>query len=140
MKCDKCDSDNTQRVQIAYEGGTQNIETTSRTVGLGLTGGGLGLGGASTSTSGVSRSMLAERVAPPAKKGYQFPVFFGFMSFLFVGMASGTMFFILAGVLALSAYFIFAAFKYNSSIWPSLIKHWQEMWVCHKCGNIYHHA
>lgn len=78
MQCTQCNSDNVQRLAVIYEGGTQKINTRSRTVGSGVgfgSGGlGLGLGSASTTTTGQSQSVLAKKAAPPQKKSYILPV------------------------------------------------------------------
>ena len=140
MQCEKCNSDNTQRLEVAYEGGTQNIQTTSRTTGLGFGRGGLGVGAATTSTSGKAHSLLANRAAPPSKKGYKYQIFFGFLAWLlFTATTAFSMwFFVSVSVMALCAYLIFAAFQFNSKVWPEQLAYWQSQWVCLKCGHIYH--
>lgn len=40
MKCPKCESENTQRLEVAFHSGTQNISTTSNTAGVGIGSGG----------------------------------------------------------------------------------------------------
>ena len=44
MQCPKCQSDNTQRLQVVYGGGTQNISTSSSSVIVGGVGSGMGGG------------------------------------------------------------------------------------------------
>ena len=46
MKCTNCTSENTQRLEVLYKIGTQNIATTSNSAGAGI-GGGFGFGGVS---------------------------------------------------------------------------------------------
>ena len=82
MQCGKCSSDNTQLLQMAYEGGTQDIQTKSKTTGIGIAKGGLGIGRASTSTSGTSQSLLATRVAPPKKRTYLYSLITGFLAWI----------------------------------------------------------
>jgi hypothetical protein len=68
MKCPKCESENTQRLEVAFHSGTQNISTTSNTAGVGIgSGGRIGFGGGVTTTSGQSQSVLASACSPPAK-------------------------------------------------------------------------
>lgn len=140
MQCEKCNSENTQRLEVVYEGGTQNIQTTSHTTGVGIGGGGVGFGGASTTTSGTSRSLLASRAAPPSRRGYLFPVFFGFLAWLLWTATTrfSMWFFISVAIMALCAYLIYAAFTFNRNVWPGLFAYWQKQWICHKCGHIYH--
>lgn len=139
MQCNQCGSDNTQRLQMVYEGGTANINTTSHTGGIGAGKGGLGVGVATTTTSGVSRSLLAERAAPPGKAGYLFKLFFAFLAFLlYVSTEWFSIWKILAfSVLALCAYLIFMGYRFNSKEWPVLFKRWQQKWICNKCGHIF---
>jgi hypothetical protein len=133
MQCDKCYSDNTQRLQVVYENGMSNINTTSNTVGVGY-GRGFGLAGARTSTQGTSQSVLSERAAPPSKKSYKWSV---------IAIVVGTLFTmneIYVGIIfaGIGAYITFSSYKYNNEVWPSLNEHWLNCWLCNKCGNIYH--
>jgi hypothetical protein len=71
MICKNCNSENTQKLSIIYENGTNNISTNSKTVGVGFGGGGgIGIGRSSTNTSGTSQSILAQKVSPPKKNSY----------------------------------------------------------------------
>ena len=63
MQCTKCNSDNTQRLEVVFDGGTQNINTTSNSAGAGI-GGSFGVGGIRTSTSGTSQTSLAWQPPP----------------------------------------------------------------------------
>jgi len=146
MKCPKCESENTQRLEVAFHSGTQNISTTSNTAGVGIGGGGrIGFGGGVTKTSGQSQSVLAAACTPPAKKPYNWPAigaFFGIpmglsglgsMSTAVAGLA-------FLGVGAFSGYALYSRRQFNSQKWPKLYQYWSESWICHKCGGIYHQA
>jgi hypothetical protein len=141
MKCPKCQSENTQRLQVAYESGTSNIDTHSKTVGGGLGGTSLGGGAAYTNTTGVSQTRMAERASPPEKKGTAIAVgaaiVFSLPAYLFLSNGSfmwGILFLsLIAGAVWLAKEWI----KYNSNVWPGLYDSWKKSWVCHKCGNIY---
>lgn len=65
MHCEKCGSENTQRLQVIYDGGTQDLRATSHTAEVGSISGALGFGGAVTKTAGTSRSVLAQKASPP---------------------------------------------------------------------------
>lgn len=135
MKCEKCNSDNTQRLQVVFESGTSAINTHSNTVGAGF-GGAFGIGGATTKTTGTSQTVLGGKAAPPLKKPYKWAVISLLVGFVFF-IADGK---VLGGILmAAGAIFVYAAATYNKNQWPSLYKHWQDCWLCHKCGHIYHH-
>jgi hypothetical protein len=144
MKCPKCESDNTQRLEVAFHSGTQNIATTSNTAGVGIgSGGRIGFGGGVTTTSGQSQSTLAAACAPPVKKKafkrsslvilsvfmlictWQVHWVFFVISLLFIGFRWKIN---------------LANAKYNADVWPPLYQRWSESWICHKCGGIYHQA
>ena len=137
MQCDKCNSDNTQRLEVVFENGTSNINTRSHSAGAGI-GGSFGVGGVTTKTSGVSQTMQGEKAAPPSKKPFKWAVISIIAGWLFLS-GSGGMLAIGALLIATGAYFIYAAFNYNKNDWPPLYKYWQECWLCNKCGTIYHH-
>jgi len=141
MQCNKCGSENTQRLQVAFEGGTQDISATSHTAGVGSIGGKLGLSGAVTKTSGTQQSVLAQKAAPPPKAPLKPGVgliVFGLIMMSFVG----GFWFVTFGLASIAGggYMIFKAQQFNSKEWPALYQRWLESWLCHKCGHIYHHA
>lgn len=140
MQCEKCHSENTQRLQVAYESGTQNIQTTSHTTGVGIGAGGLGVGSASTTTRGQASSLLASRVAPPPRKRYLVPAFFAFLAWLlWVNTRAFSMWFLLSSaVIALCFYLLYRSFHFNRNVWPQQLAYWQQQWVCLKCGHVYH--
>jgi hypothetical protein len=140
MNCPSCQSDNTQRLQVVYQHGTQDIATESVTFGtLGTSGGGGSSGmEATTRTTGRSQSILAKKAEPPAKMSYKWPLFIlvigligrnhglsQWLPWLFVG----------GGI-----YLLYRAIRYNFRTWPSHYQEWKTGWVCHKCGNIYYQA
>lgn len=142
MQCKRCGSDNTQRLSVAYQNGTSTINTRSNSVGVGVGSDGLVLGSATTTTSGVSTSLLAARAAPPPKKRYRvafiIPVTIWIVAMLFGKSFTGTVL-NLTGYAAL-AFSLFRTYQFNSQTWPQLYRHWQSMWVCHKCGLTYSQA
>lgn len=76
--CPKCHSENIQTYRLVYTGGVTT--TSSGTIGVGIGGGHLGVGAASS--SGVNVSQLAETVAPPRKKSWIKKFFIHFFFFL----------------------------------------------------------
>lgn len=136
MQCTKCGSDNTQRLQVVHEHGTQNISTTSSTVGGGY-GGSFGAGAAHTKTEGTSQSTMAQKSAPPSKKTFGFCVGLIFVGLLCfgggVGWGAFGLLLIAAGGLGIKN-----ALDFNGDQWPQLFKTWEESWVCNKCGHFYH--
>lgn len=132
MQCTKCNSDNTQRLEVVFENGTQNINTNSHSAGAGY-GGSFGVGGITTKTSGISQSLVGSKAAPPMRKSYKWAIIGALISTMFMGqiLIGGSMF-------AACAYLGYRAFTYNNTEWPPLHQLWQESWLCNKCGTIYH--
>lgn len=140
MQCDKCGSDNTQRLEVVFENGTSNINTRSHSAGVGV-GGTFGVGGVTTKTTGTSQTTLGGKAAPPPKKSYKWAIISILFGLIFWNANGDMSAMILGGLLmAAGAYFIYVAASYNKNKWPILYRYWQESWLCHKCGNIYHHA
>jgi hypothetical protein len=133
MECPKCKSDNTQRLEVIYENGTQDINTTSRTVGGGY-GGGVGAGGATTRTTGQAQSKQAQKAAPPKQASFGLSVGLVIVSiFLFV---FGVWYIALIGF-GLAFVFGKKPYEYNKNVHPAKYREWQNKWMCHKCGEIY---
>lgn len=140
MQCEKCGSDNTQRLQMTYEGGTQDINVKSHTVSVSSINRALGIGGSITKSAGTSQSVLAQKVAPPQRRSLK-GAFIAIAAGLFVCSFAGLGGTILGLVLiAAGVYFGYSAIQFNSKEWPDLLKHWTKCWICNKCGHIYHQA
>lgn len=137
MNCLKCGSDNCQRLEVVYESGTQQINTTSRTVGGGVARAGVGGGAAHTTTSGTSRSTLANKAAPPLKQSIGM---FVIMVVIGIFMLAGGWFLKLLGIVLIgfAIYSIRKILSYNKDEFPKKYNYWLNQWMCHKCGDIYH--
>jgi predicted RNA-binding Zn-ribbon protein involved in translation (DUF1610 family) len=140
MQCPKCGSENTQRLQVVHEQGTQVINTTSNTVGTGLNASpfaSLGLAGAQTKTTGTAQSATAKKAAPPA----QYPAYSNLvLSLLGVFCLAAEWWIVkIAGVamIAGGVYAVYWAKSYNREKWPALYARWEASWLCSKCGTIY---
>ncbi len=137
MQCSKCNSENIQRLEVIYEGGTQNISTTSHSAAAGI-GGTFGIGGVRTATSGTSQSTLASKASPPSKKKFSASILMAVLGFFFIGSGWGMTVF---GCLLIGAgvYLTYVAIQFNSQKWPELYQYWEKSWLCNKCGHIFHH-
>lgn len=134
MQCAQCNSENTQRLSVIFQSGTNHISTTSTTFGGGG-GTGFGVGSATTTTSGTSRSYLAIKAAPPAKKSYKWVPLIIFIACV-IGMYAENI--LLGGLVsAIAAYQFYKAFRYNKDVYPGLRAIWLKSWHCNKCGTIY---
>jgi len=138
MQCPQCNSDNTQKLSVVYEHGTQNIQTTGRTygsgVGLGRGGFGVGLGSSTTSTKGKSQSIAAKNAAPPDKKKIIIP-----LALMGAGLFTAFAIHGITGLLLVAVGgFIFWKFsQYNSNTYPPLMEQWQRSWLCNWCGSMF---
>ena len=134
MQCPQCNSENTQRLRVVYEGGTNAIQTTSRSMGAGV-GSGFLSGGGVTTTSGVSQSGLAANATPPAKKRYAKP--FLAAAFLTGAAAHSPDVVLMWPLAAIPVVVLWKRFAYNRDQWPRLFTAWDASWMCHKCGHMY---
>ena len=139
MQCNQCGSTHTQRLQMTYEGGTQLISTRSHTGDMLDLSDSLRLTGHVTTTSGVSSSVLAQRAAPPVKRKLTTMLIVTLVGF---GLFRGSEDYNTIGFLMMlfGAYKVFDAIRFNSRRWPALYQHWQDSWLCHKCGHVYQQA
>jgi hypothetical protein len=140
MHCPKCSSDNTQRLEVIYESGTQQIRTVSNTVGGGGAGSGPFGGGAVTSTTGTQQTASAQKASPPTKKSYVGPILLAVVSVPVVFNPSFEYFLFAAPAMGLAYWLWRRASDYNTNVWPGLKKIWLDSWMCNRCGNIYQHA
>jgi hypothetical protein len=142
MICKTCNSENVQRLSVIYEYGTQHINTSSQSVGVGV-GGTTIVAGVDTKTKGVSQSILAEKAAPPKKNSYLLATFLLLVGayLIWVGVSYGFKLWIWGVVglvlfgLGVKVYSVTK--RYNSRSFPKKLNDWKNSWFCNKCGNIY---
>lgn len=145
MQCPTCGSPTCRRLEVIYDEGTTNIDTTCNTSGVagGFVGGHLafGMGGANTTTSGVSRSRLAQIAAPPASKpvkGWFITGFIALVAFSFISFGDHWLLDSVALAIAiLCACTIVWAAWWNSARLPTLQQHWRIKWMCGACGQTF---
>jgi len=137
MQCNQCGSDHTQRLQVVYEGGTHAISSISRTLDTGSLDAALGISDSVTTTVGISRSILVQKMAPPEKRNLSAVVLLTLIGFLCLRGSTG---FILGGLamMAVGIYGLYNSIRFNRETWPRLYRRWLDSWLCHKCGNVYH--
>jgi predicted nucleic-acid-binding Zn-ribbon protein len=146
MKCPKCESENTQRLEVAFHSGTQNISTNSSSTGFGIgSSGNIGLGVGRTQTSGQSQSILAQQISPPAKQPLKYPIIGialgGFVTYTTLTTTLDVSTIVVGLLIAgISGYLFYSRFQFNAEKWPSLYQRWSESWICHKCGCTYHNS
>jgi hypothetical protein len=146
MKCPGCGSEDAQTLQMVFDEGTQHLDGRQTGVGVGYSpGSGMGVGVGGGKIKGTTRSVLAQKAAPPQKKQLTAGVIVavvGFFVFI-VGVSSGSGGGIAAGliigilIMAGGIYLAYIASQYNKNEWPALYQQWQKSWMCRKCGNIF---
>lgn len=142
MNCTNCNSDNTQRLEVIFEGGTQHINTTSNTAGGGLmTGGGAGFG-AKTTTQGTSMSAAAQKAAPPMRKSFKASIIIILIGLFWTYLNTINHFDFISAIIGIAVvagggYLGYKSFKYNSEVHPGLYNYWLNSWMCQKCGTIF---
>jgi hypothetical protein len=134
MDCPQCKSDNTQKLSIIYDAGTQNIKTSSSTFGSGVGRGGVGIGSAHTTTTGTSQSVMAKKLAPPPKKSYALVSGLSILGLILFFAGQMVLGLIPIGIALLLGY---KAYQYNKGEWPPKYDTWAKSWHCNKCGNVY---
>ena len=149
MECAVCQSTNLVKVSLAYEQGLSAYKGRSRSHGLSLGTGGLGLWGGSAKTTGTFQTRLSARLSPPTKWSYwkTFKWWLpGFIILWFVGIAveenapSAKEFIRLfnwgmdgyAGALVFLWWFIW---RYNHRVFPAQYTRWDRSFMCRRCGN-----
>jgi hypothetical protein len=131
LQCPKCQSENTQKLSLAVEGGTFN--TSGKTLGVGVGGAGVGaFGGAS---KGKSVSKTAEKYAEPEK----LPAILGPLGIMllaglvsiFVGGSAITVGLWLAGVTMV------LSFIHNFFVFPKEHAAWDAKYICQRCAHVF---
>lgn len=138
MKCEKCGSDNTQRLQVVYESGTSQINTQSHSIGSAGTSDNYGTANFSTSTTGTVQTALGTRAAPPQEKSFKGAGISLLIGFFMLWEGSGWVYMLGFPLIAAGGFFGYKAYLFNKNEWPQQYRFWQGCWLCHKCGSIYH--
>lgn len=140
LTCPSCKSDATQKLSLVFENGISDVNTTSRSVGIGVGRGGLAVGGGKTKTQGTSQTAASQKAAPPAKKPYLKPLLY-----IFGAMVIASLFLkgpILSPIVTLawiggSIAYVVITRKYNSEIWPAQYAQWDRSFVCTRCSHTF---
>jgi hypothetical protein len=140
LSCPSCKSEATQKLSLIFENGLSDVNTTSRSVGIGIGRGGLAVGGGKTKTEGTSQTAASQRAAPPAKKPYLKPLLY-----LFGGMIVANMFLrgpvlgpvVVIAWIGLSIAYVINAKKHNTDVWPVQKAEWDRSFLCTRCSHTF---
>jgi len=150
MECSVCHSTNLVKVSLAYEQGLSGYQGQSRSRGLSLGTGGVGLWGDWTRSTGMLQTRLSARLNPPRKWSYWTTLkvwFAGLIVLWFVGVALTPASaykakeFIREVTWALDVYlgalvfFGWLVWRYNRRIFPVKHRNWSRSFLCRRCGN-----
>jgi hypothetical protein len=151
MECLICHSTNLVKVSLAFEQGLSDYQVQSRSRGLSLGTGGLGLWSGRATSTGTSQTRLSARLSPPTKWSYWKTAvwwFFGLIALWFVAIAtmpagpqrahefsrSCTS---IAGAYTGGLLFLWCViWRYNRRVFPVRRKRWDRLFICRCCGNI----
>ncbi len=150
MECSVCQSTNLIKISLAYEQGLSEYKGRSRSHGLSLGTGGLGLWGGRAKTKGTFQTRLPARLSPPIKRSYwkSFKWWLvGLIILWFVGTAvqenahNVKEFSRLFGW-AMDAYATALVllwcliWRYNHLLFPTQYRRWDRSFMCRRCGNV----
>ena len=141
LACPKCSSDNVQALHLVYESGVSHMHGESSTSGIGLDAGGLGVGVASSRSTGVQKSALAERHAPPEKKSFneEAVAVVLLLVIVVVAIASSAWVWALVG-LGSGVVFVLLIrrdMRFNREEYPLLLEQWRRSFLCFRCGSTF---
>ena len=148
MECSICQSTNLVKVSLAYEQGLSEYKGRSRSSGLSLGTGGLGLWGGRAKTAGTFQTRLSARLSPPIKRSY-WKAFKWWLAGLFILWLVGTAVqenahnvneFSRAFGWTMDAYAAALVFlwcviwRYNHRVFPVQRRRWDRSFMCRRCG------
>ncbi|MGO8791138.1 MAG: hypothetical protein ACLQVL_27665 [Terriglobia bacterium] len=148
MECSVCQSTNLVKVSLAYEQGLSEYKGKSRSHGLSLGTGGLGLWGGSARKTGAFQTRLSARLSPPVKRSYwkTFKWWLaGLVILWFVGIAVqenahnanefSHAFNYSMDVYAAALVILWALiWRFNRSVFPVRRRRWDRSFMCRRCG------
>ncbi len=145
LNCPKCQSEQTQKVSIAYQSGVTNVNTITSSSGVILGGAGFNVGLGKGKTTGTMKTQLSQSISPPRKYSYKELFKRGFV-FLIVSSIVITLLNIRN--LYVSYFITFAIFfwmykkykdasTYNNNTFPRLLAQWNKNFICLRCGTIF---
>lgn len=162
--CPQCGSESTQRLSVVHASGTSTTTSTSTHVGAAFSGSRLVPAAATSTTSGVQQSTLANKAAPPSKKdefgkGAMIASLIAapIVSWILAGIVgavvnsssggdtgyacAGCVFFVLPVVLIVAIVVKYRDCRpskaWNQDVYPQLLAKWERQMLCHRCGAIF---
>jgi hypothetical protein len=139
MKCPYCESEDCKKVSLVFEAGT----SAGSFAGVGAAGagysGGSALGGGVSVGNTSNQTLLAQRLAPPAKPDASVAIAAGLVTFValifgFSGRSVSGVVLAVAAINGLVAVFAGLVYSERQKSYPILLARWQDLWMCLRCG------
>jgi len=152
LRCPKCNSTDLKKVSLAHQEGRFRVDTRTRLHGVIVGEGGPDVVVGRATTRGIQQTELSKHLSPPAKWSYKkLVLWFAIISFLALvvyvrSVMSGpspasslpvTLYAILAPAAFISIVAVFL--KHNHSTYQRQYAHWNQSFICERCGTISHH-
>ena len=141
MRCPSCMSDDVMAASMLWEQDTSLLKTRSISEGAMVGGRSVMVGVAAGATTGTQSSLLAQRFAPPARRGS----FWTFIGWLLVaetvaGIAAQQVAAAAAPALVLAAFVLAIVLTARSAKkkrikWEAQLDQWRQTWLCRRCGH-----
>lgn len=125
-----------RRLSLVFREGFSKVRTTTTGLGAGVSRNNL-VGFGAAQTSGVTQSSLSLDAAPPEAKKLTGPatlaIIAGIISLGALGsMNTGAVLWI--GICVAAGYLLRQRFIYNRDVFPSVLKAWEDTFMCNRCG------
>lgn len=140
LKCTRCDSENTQRLELAYKSGVSSLSGSSTNIGVGVGIGGVGAGVSEGQFSGTQQTLLSESIEPPKQKISGFGPTAWLMLFVTVTFLLGgdmKFFMVLFLINMLFFYLSSSHDKKSKKIYNKQIEEYRKKFICLRCGNVF---
>lgn len=141
MGCPSCNSDDWKLTSFVHKQGIQHVSTNTTTVGTATSTGGLGVGAAKGSTSGIHQTELSIAAAPPAPPDTGSSVIG--LTILFVASAIYFVdsFWLVIGI-GLIGFVLGIILSLTASAEPmkeykAAMSKWEITRMCQRCGHLY---
>lgn len=138
--CPDCKSQNTQKVEIAYQTGKSDFSGTQKGKSLELSmGDGLGVSGSKGSFSGTQQSLFSKSIEPPQPKTGLLTASIIFIIFgvILILIGSSTTAINLAIGIGVLFYLLHKIFNPSKEEYNKEMELYKKKFICLRCGNIF---
>lgn len=133
MSCPKCGNNQWKLASLVHQEGLTHVDTKSKSLGVGVGGGHLGIGYARGKQTGVHQTELSKMAAPPKTSEWTVAMFAGAVMTGIFGIFASFWF-------VFTALFVIGMFVVMGSEAKSdeaRMQDWREQRICMSCGHFY---